>query len=304
MKHIIIIILLFLSHCQSVANYLQYRAYDFRDMFTIGVEKNVAGGSFFIWCFGAGLQYGSEGNGYGIRGGSLGEYKTGYSGEIPPYLDYSQSKIKPIRSIPVSFKFHINYGSSIIWENSLENIGLNSEYIRTKDKAYSLVNHFYIPFFPMLPGDCERDPEFCRLSKLGRKCEMPLQIEGSLGLYYGLRLGFNFYEALDFITGIFGADILEDDTLAPMTEKDRREMLSEIHLQIRGVPLPTQDIGEICSAEKLCLNSVCLDGKCHGKDTEDRLPWRCNEKGCGVSGASCKLDTECKGICVNGRCQW
>ncbi|HNM06795.1 MAG TPA: hypothetical protein PKK05_28005, partial [Leptospiraceae bacterium] len=71
---------------------------------------------------------------------------------------------------------------------------------------------------------------------------MPLQIEGSLGLYYGLRFGFNFYEALDFVTGIFGADLLNDDTLAPMIEKDRREMLSEIHLQIRGFPLPTQEV--------------------------------------------------------------
>ncbi len=304
MKHIIIIILLFLSHCQSVANYLQYRAYDFRDIFTIGVEKNVAGGSFYIWCFGAGLQYGSEGKGYGIRSGSLGEYKTGYSGEIPSIGHLTKGRANrsgdPIR---VTRKILVSYGTSIIHNNSIENVPIYASMIRSKTKSYSAVTLFIFPDVSFSSMYCEYDPEFCRLSKLGRKCEMPLQIEGSLGLYYGLRFGFNFYEAFDFITGIFGADILDDDTLAPMTEKDRREMLSEIHLQIRGVPLPTQDVGEICSAEKLCLNSVCLDGTCMAKEMENTYPWKCKDYGCGVSGASCKLDTECKGICVNGKCQ-
>ena len=304
MKHIIIIFLLFLSHCQSVSNYLQYRAYDFRDMFTIGVEKNVAGGSFFVWCFGGGLQYGSEGNGYGIRSGSLGEYKTGYSGEIPPERTLSKGKYDrkgdPVRVVR---RIIVPYGNSVFIDNSIESIPIYTELKRDQKKSYSALTLGIFPNIISVYSYCEYDPEYCRLSKLGRKCEMPLQIEGSLGLYYGLRFGFNFYEALDFITGIFGADLLNDDTLAPMTEKDRREMLSEIHQQIRGVPLPAQDIGEICSAEKLCLNSVCLDGKCHEKGSEDRIPWKCNEKGCGVSGASCKLDTECKGICVNGKCQ-
>ena len=304
MKYIIIALILFISHCQSVSNYLQYRAYDFRDMFTIGVEKNVAGGSFYIWCFGAGVQYGSHGEGYGLRGGNLGKYITGHSGEIPPFRSLTRGKFQR-SEIPSRKETYVplSYGSSIFIVNTLEYVPTDITQIRYKGKSYSSISLFILPYPPILPSYCEYDPEFCRLSKLGRKCEMPLQFEGSLGLYYGLRFGFNFYEALDFITGIFGADILEDDTLAPMTEKDRREMLSEIHLQIRGVPLPTQDIGEICSAEKLCINSVCLDGKCFEKGSEDRVPWKCNEKGCGVSGASCKLDTECKGICINGKCQ-
>ena len=37
----------------------------------------------------------------------------------------------------------------------------------------------------------------------------------------------NFSEALDFLTGIFGLDLKDDDSLEPMTEKDNQKMLDE-----------------------------------------------------------------------------
>lgn len=166
---------------------------------------------------------------------------------------------------------------------------------------------------------------------------MALQTEVSFGLYYGLRLGFNLYEAFDFIVGIFGIDLLKDDTLELMTEKDRREMLSEIHFRTRGTRFAW--MGESCSKDRICKEGLCVDGICQDKKMEETDNWTgrfchaqypCRQgvcldgvcmahkmmekypekkriNRCGMEGDECGFLSPCKwgcGRCVEGRCKW
>ena len=56
------------------------------------------------------------------------------------------------------------------------------------------------------------DPEFTTYDeKLKPKIQSFGRVGIRVGAVAGIRLAFNFIEAMDFVTGIFGFDILEDD---------------------------------------------------------------------------------------------
>jgi hypothetical protein len=68
---------LLLVNCARLKNYFVNRAYDLRDIGTIGVEENVYGGGIYIDSLIVGMAYNVDGEGYGLRFGHLGKYKTG-----------------------------------------------------------------------------------------------------------------------------------------------------------------------------------------------------------------------------------
>jgi hypothetical protein len=76
-KFLFLFLLLSFSNCASFQNYLSNRALDFTDILTLGGEVNIYGGSFWLWCFGGGAQIGQFGDGYGMRNGYFGYYRTG-----------------------------------------------------------------------------------------------------------------------------------------------------------------------------------------------------------------------------------
>ena len=67
-----------------------------------------------------------------------------------------------------------------------------------------------------------------RPKKNGYPDSYPYQVEIQFGLFYAVRLGFNFAELVDFFLGIGKIDILDDDTVfsessSEETESDIRE---------------------------------------------------------------------------------
>ncbi|MCB1177762.1 MAG: hypothetical protein KDK36_09305 [Leptospiraceae bacterium] len=170
--------------------YLQNRAKDTSDIFTIGLEQKTAGASIYFWKGGGGIQYGKYGEGIGLRNGHIGIYKTGGSQR----RIYGNGDNTP-------FKISSASGNSYILINTYEHRPISADY-RNRKKYYRFRNVFFLKVF------------------LQDDKPTPFIIETSFGLYYGIRLGINVSELLDFLFGIANLDIMEDDLI----EEDLEEI--------------------------------------------------------------------------------
>ena len=169
---IVLIVTAFLfSHCASFSNYAGNRARDLGDVFTAGVEHRVVGVQAAAGTLALGMQFGSFGQGYGMRAGTYGGYATG--GGIG--------------------EWHEPTGDSFLVINSVYHDPLDYTRPGSEHKAYHYKN---------VIGLISYDH-----SGAGGM----FQFEASVGLWYGLRLGFNLLELLDFGLGIFTFDLREDD---------------------------------------------------------------------------------------------
>ncbi len=186
---IFIIMAVILSSCTSREYYMDNRASDFGDIFTIGFEQKTFGASAFLWCVGGGLEASYWGEGFGLRNGHLGTYRTGGTKAILTE-EFSAGRRKNT-PIPGGFSFLIF--------NTMEHKPKGTREHRNRKKRYIHSNAgLFIP----------------------QNCHAPLTFEFSMGLFYGFRLGFNFSEFLDFHLGILGFDIMDDDR---SREKDSEE---------------------------------------------------------------------------------
>ena len=207
---ILLLLVIFQINCITLKNRLN----DFKDIFTIGLEKEIYGTSFFIWCLGGGLQNSSDGVGYGFRRGYLGKYFTGGIGKVPEFYKLKRSRwsVRPARIARIN---HTNlYGNSDLIDNSLA-FRIFEENVSSRDKKKEfLVSNIFL-FEAEIPEIIysEKDPinDDLYYSRIYPNCNAPFTTEFSLGLYYGFRVGFNFSEAFDFVVGIFGFDPMKDD---------------------------------------------------------------------------------------------
>jgi hypothetical protein len=218
------LLLLFLSDCST---YMNHRRKDIQDIFTFGFEKPGYGVGLRMsyLAFGVVFQGGETipgkkdlGSGIGLRGGDLGKYhsqqlifgflggESFFSGEA--IIDEEGNFIEDEgilqtsseRSNTKSFKVrYLKFFSDPPKERQKRNRDTVKELIakqlleKTKDPSLLA----YIPPKPKKPN--------------GYPVQYHYQIEAYLGVYYGVRIGVNFAEILDFFLGITTIDILKDD---------------------------------------------------------------------------------------------
>ncbi|HMV43032.1 MAG TPA: hypothetical protein PK079_08305 [Leptospiraceae bacterium] len=192
-----------LSNCVSIQNYLSNRAFDLSDIVTIGGEANTYGASAWLWCFGGGLQIAQDGKGLGMRNGYIGSYRTGGNRKL--------GKLK--------------MGNSFFLMNSQEHIPEAYKTSRSMRKKYTHANFLFIlpaslqgrwrsNQYYTNPNNYNNNYDFINPSaNLPNLCHAPVNVEFSLGLGIGARIGINFSEALDFILGLTTYDLMEDDAL-------------------------------------------------------------------------------------------
>ena len=198
-KFLFLFLLLSFTNCASFQNYLSNRALDFTDILTLGGEVNTYGGSAWLWCFGGGAQIGQYGEGYGMRNGYVGYYRTGGNS--------SYGKLK--------------MGNSFFLMNSQEHIPQAYKTKRSMKKKYTHANFLFL-----LPANLNgryrntntpvREP----YDKLPNLCHAPVNVEFSLGLGIGGRVGINFSEVFDFLLGFTTFDLMDDDEIEKLEEED------------------------------------------------------------------------------------
>ncbi len=203
-KYLLFIFLFSFSNCASFQNYLSNRALDFTDILTLGGEVNTYGGSAWLWCFGGGAQIGQYGEGYGMRNGYVGYYRTGGN------LNYGKLKM----------------GNSFLLMNSQEHIPEAYKTARSMKKKYTHANFlFFLPAnlqgrwrnnsynnFSRNPNNNYNNYEYINpASRMPNLCHAPVNVEISFGLGVGGRIGINFSEIFDFILGLTTFDLMEDD---------------------------------------------------------------------------------------------
>ncbi|TGL66202.1 hypothetical protein EHQ67_17455 [Leptospira kmetyi] len=233
----------------NCATYLQNRKNDFKDIFTAGVETPGYGIGFRIGPLAGGFVFqGGEtapgkrdlGKGYGLRGGYFGSYRSQQlifgilgsdtffplgvetqateteesseeiSPEVAEELKNLQDSKTPGDKVPEFLNERYNIKSQKLRYLSFYNIPVAERRKRKKEE-------FYRRFIEEQSFD-RNDPAIQNaLQALNKKKDgypksFLYQIEIYLGLYAGIRLGFNPAELLDFLVGIAGLDLLEDDT--------------------------------------------------------------------------------------------
>ncbi|WCL48592.1 hypothetical protein [Leptospira sp. GIMC2001] len=125
MKKSIILLAVFLIHiqCSTFANYIENRALDTADILTLSVEKKVVGVNAKFCIVSWGLQSAEYGQGYGLRSGSFGAYRTG------------------------SKKDFYNSGNSYLFLNSVQHYPEKNHVRNNKIKAFNHSNSFGLVIF-------------------------------------------------------------------------------------------------------------------------------------------------------------
>ncbi|WP_036040568.1 LIC13411 family adhesin [Leptospira alstonii] len=233
----------------NCATYLQNRKNDLKDIFTAGVETPGYGAGLRIGPLAAGFVFqGGEsspgkrdlGKGYGLRGGYFGSYRSQQlifgilggdtffplgvetqtseteesseeiSSEAAEELKNSENSKTPGDQVPEFLNERYNIKSQKLRYLSFYNIPVAERRKRKKEE-------FYRRFIEGQNFD-RNDPavqnalQALNKKKDGYPKSFLYQMEIYLGLYVGLRIGFNPVELLDFLVGLAGLDLLEDDT--------------------------------------------------------------------------------------------
>ena len=199
-KIILILLITFLSNCNSTNLYLKNRAKDFGDIFILTVEKRLYGLNLEFILFGAGVQNSEKAEGFGIRHGHFGRYKAGGNKVL---ILHGKEKGKTAWVIGNNIFIIYSYQHTPVGEIEKRDLKKQVSFYgvltkRKYKKEISYKNESYEGGYPFF--------------------------EYSFGLYYGIRLGINVSELLDFLFGIANLDITEDDLI--------EEDLEEIFLRV------------------------------------------------------------------------
>ncbi|MBE7412776.1 MAG: hypothetical protein L6Q54_01830 [Leptospiraceae bacterium] len=211
----------------NCATYWNNRRKDFQDIFTVGFEAPGFGAGLRVGPASVGLAFlGGEtapgkldkGSGVGLRGGRFGFYK---SQQLTFFLLGGET----------FYSDDVKYDSDGNPEIEKGLPKLNSE----RDNIKSHKSRYLTLYFdPIKDRRKEKrdDVKFAIIDELAKKTDDPaikaylpkrekkphgysksylFQVEIYAGIYYGLRLGFNFAELVDFILGFTTIDILDDD---------------------------------------------------------------------------------------------
>lgn len=223
----IILIFLFIFIFENCASYGNHRRRDFQDIVNIGLETPAYGIGVRIGPIPLGFYFeGGEssmgkkdlGTGMGLRGGEWGKYHTqqlviGFLGgekfhSGDPIVEDGEVQVD-MHGIPLvenprantkSFKmrYFSYFQDPVIERQRRKKEEFRRRYLEDliqKTGRDELKN--YIP---------ERDPK-----PFGYPSQFLWQVEIFVGLYGGVRAGLNLAEALDFLLGWVGIDILKDD---------------------------------------------------------------------------------------------
>ncbi|EMO51702.1 LIC13411 family adhesin [Leptospira noguchii] len=237
----------FLISFINCATYFQNRKNDLKDIFTVGVETPGYGAGVRIGPLAAGFVFqGGEsasgkrdlGKGYGLRGGYFGSYRSqqlifGILGgdtffplgvetqtsetespetislETTEELKNLEDSKTPGDKVPEFLNERYNIKSQKLRYLSFYNIPVAERRRKKKEE-------FYKRFIEKQNLD-KNDPavqnalQNFNKRKDGYPKSFLYQIEVYLGIYAGLRIGFNPVELLDFLIGFTGLDLLEDD---------------------------------------------------------------------------------------------
>lgn len=206
-------------NCISMKNYLADRGRDSVDIINLGVERRVYGISFVLFAFAVGLQSSRKSDGFGIRFGQTGSYYAGnesadeksdeYGHILFHYKEDAPSDIqKVLKPTPTE------YGYSNIFSKSTYYYVPKDIFERKRKNKYMLLSSY------LLGGTCTAPLSEKRYNSVvggslgicGYKISnAPEPFEISIGLYYGIRVGFNPGEIFDFLVGILGFDLMNDD---------------------------------------------------------------------------------------------
>ncbi|MCW7482861.1 hypothetical protein [Leptospira kanakyensis] len=174
--------------CRSTNHYIINRGIDLSDSFTLGVETNHYGAGVWIWCLGGGIHINQNAKGIGMRNGQLGLYKAGGVDDIG------------ILGGQTNRSFTNQMGNSFLMINSNQHRPIYPDSKRNRQKSYDASNVLMLVFFTD------------KKNSSGKKhCNQPVSVEVSLGLFLGVRAGFNFSEFADFLLGFTTYDFMEDD---------------------------------------------------------------------------------------------
>ncbi|EQA45222.1 hypothetical protein LEP1GSC050_3251 [Leptospira broomii serovar Hurstbridge str. 5399] len=251
-------ILLSFVFCFNCATYWSQRKNDLQDVFTAGVENPGYGLGVRVGPLAAGFVFqGGEtepgkknlGTGYGIRGGSIGSYRSqqlifGILGSDKFHaLPKGIKAAPPVPKVPdvdVQAPEGGNANPGLLFPELPEEEGNNNENSeidtldeRQKAKSFDIryLKFYNIPveerrkqkkeaFFRKYIENLDPDKKNEALQSFlaenpVNKDDYPkaflFQLELYVGARYGIRIGFNVAELLDFLIGFTGLDILEDD---------------------------------------------------------------------------------------------
>ncbi|HMW05014.1 MAG TPA: hypothetical protein PK079_05690 [Leptospiraceae bacterium] len=201
--------------CSSIKGYLINRGNDFIDIVNIGFEDNIYGGGIYIDSIMFGLAYGAkDSSGVGLRFGHLGMYQSNDSesnnflkagSENGPCRDSRYGTFGQLQFLFFATSNYHEPRSIIMVRNYRKNIAFMNVLLYGASKRDSSKGLLL----------CYRGKKYHTII---RDSYVVLPMEVSFGLYYGIRLGFNPHELLDFIVGIFGFDLLDDDTTTVYVE--------------------------------------------------------------------------------------
>jgi hypothetical protein len=161
--------ILFISGCA----YMNNRVDDFKDIFTLAVETKGVNAEIQVLPMTLGIGY-ADGNGYGLRSGTLGEY------------EYSE------------------YGVLLVGRKTFKG---------TPGRGKNACDIMYAIPYSSSPMSEENKPG-ARVRSLGYSspaCWM--NVEAAIHLGVGIRVGMNFAGLLDFLLGFGGVHIFKDDGL-------------------------------------------------------------------------------------------
>lgn len=211
------------------ATYWNNRRKDLQDVFTVGIEKPVYGVNFKLAPLNIGFLFvGGDtepgkkdlGEGVGLRGGSFSSYfsqqlvfgwlggETFYSGELELTEEGKtqyENKIPLVKDPRDNIKSHSLKYISILTDPPKE---------RKKEKKEKAIKEIIQTALAENPN-----PDPALLAYLPKEKIKPhgypksylYQIELTLGVYRGLRIGFNPAELIDFILGFTTYDLYDDD---------------------------------------------------------------------------------------------
>lgn len=222
-----IIIFFLVTACSGP--YLKNRARDFADIATLEVQTKSYGASVRVGPLQAGLSYKSpKGRAYGLRGGHFGRHNTAEFTAVIFGADYFASRpMKKLMNdgIPEEDKNKqailpssaSSEDTELLEELTAQTGGYeNIKIIGQRNKAYQART----PFGTTIP--------LLKKKSVLKKKEgfAPpyyfTQIDVSIGLYYGIRMGVNVGELLDFFLGWFKIDLYNDDE--PFEDAQIREL--------------------------------------------------------------------------------
>ncbi len=209
-------LLLLLPALSCSGHYLKNRGRDLADIFTAEVSTGSYGASVRVGPVKAGVSYKSpKGKAFGLRGGAIGSYYTAEFTALFFGADYFLSA-PPSKETPPSskkspagelFSGSQEENASPPEEEQLSAVGPDLR--EKRDKSFQARSPFGTR------QALQKKPGLFKGKKDEKHTFAPVsyytQVELSLGLYLGLKVGFNPGELLDFLAGLFNLDLFHDD---------------------------------------------------------------------------------------------